>query len=70
MGPADVQFISKVGLRVTRFGEHVHTLGPAVPVVVGAREVQVGVPEFDAIIFGRPGLQVGREAQRGFQAVL
>ena len=60
MGPGEVQFISKVGLRVTRFGEHIHTLGPTVPVVVGAREVQVGVPEFDVIIIGRSGLQVDR----------
>ena len=60
MDPGEVQFISNVGLRVTRFGKHIRTLAPAVPAVVGAREVQVGVPEFDVTIFRRPGLQVGR----------
>ncbi len=63
MGPSHVQFVPDVLLGVVRLREDVHTLRSAVPVVSGAREVQVGVPQFEVVVLRRPELNVGRGAQ-------
>ena len=62
MRPGEVKFLTDVPRSIAGLREDVHTLGAAIPVVPGVRQVEVRVPELKVVILGRTELEVARRA--------